>query len=709
MNRFTIVGKDKNSYITVDSERIYLSDLYELLTNYVINEKPQNGNFFEKNILIPANNDELGRLFGLNPLVADQFFNKVKNDFDSTNRHYRISINSLENIFPSPNLAKFDFIEDRSKRLDLRRKIQKELGDVRKRDFVHQELTDAIVESLRFTNINCYREGKYFILELMLDTKQIRIPLLIEAIIESITKEKIDKLVELVDKTPAVLTLLFYQSHLDESVQNLLEKMGEIQRIPMERVMVEQLLVWKTAKKEGIKINLISEKSRLSAAIQDMKLAFYLKEIWIPRALSSGIIIPDLKELGDYGKGEIKPAITTFVSTSGLKLEAQWQYYQKLNSLKLFNENSPFAPADIETKQQWVAWATGLSHNQFINGPNEDPVKVILSPVENRILTMIGKNRGSINQLEQEFVRLSDAKNALKNYYIDTLIQKGKIRKNADHYVILKSDDKELSSKIASVADFVNVTFPQNQSDERYVSQTKQREAKVIVESDYINAIKELLSKREQTKDEDEILRISHLIISLYAYYNENFRPIVNAAQNKVFELFSNTKRKLDDFKFTLDTIVTTYNKLINDHSKYISSDMLLESITKKFKDTVEIEFTKTYDKKTIENETKNIWNKYDKRDYKKSPFHFEKPLDEAFYFNLKYYKLFNVVEEFNQDLQQLQLVVDRTKKYSKEIEEAYRGISASAATFVFDKNHKISSYLLELTKKNKSSKSSSL
>ena len=67
----------------------------------------------------------------------------------------------------------------------------------------------------------------------------------------------------------------------------------------------------------------------------------------------------------------------------------------------------------------------------------------------------------------------------------------------------------------------------------------------------------------------------------------------------------------------------------------------IIENIFQYVSENVELEFNKTYDKQTIETETKNIWQQYNRSDYKKSPFHFEKSKDDAFYFNLKYYKLF--------------------------------------------------------------------
>ncbi|MGI0022108.1 MAG: hypothetical protein ACRD9Q_04520, partial [Nitrososphaeraceae archaeon] len=313
LSRFTVIEQGQDSYIGVGNNRIEVKKLREVFTHYMIKEDFKDGRYFRDYILVPTHVSELSKLLSMELGDAEKLYQIIKNDFDFAKRHYRVSINLVENIFPSPNIAKFDFIEDRSKRLELRRKIQKEIGDIKHRDKLHNELKEAVIECFKFDNIKCNPIGNYLKLELTLDTKKIELPVLVETILENITEEKITQLKDLVDKTPAILTLLFYQSHLDDAILQNLEKIGEIQRIPLEKTIVEQLLVWRAAIRDHIKINPLSERIRITNAARDLKINYYLREVWIQKAIQSGIIIPDLKELGDYGKGDIKPIITTFV------------------------------------------------------------------------------------------------------------------------------------------------------------------------------------------------------------------------------------------------------------------------------------------------------------------------------------------------------------------------------------------------------------
>jgi hypothetical protein len=691
--KFKLVNQGEQSYVVIDSDRVYISSIKESLTFYFLtSDEPK----FTTRILFPTDANELAKILGVDTYVAQKLYSIIQNDLDASNRHYKISVGLLESLFPSPNLAKFDFIEDRSKRLELRRRAQKELGEVNKREQIHKILSDAIVDSLKFSNVQCNKSGNYFLLELS-DAKKITLPTLIEAIIENITEDKINKLIDLVDKTPAILTLLFYQSHLDENIQISLERIGEIQRIPMDKILVEQLLVWKIAKNENIKINPISERSRLASLINELKIEHYLKNVWISKAEKSGIIIPVLKDLGDYGKSDIKSIIATFVSTSSLPMEKQWKFYEKLNSLKLFSAKSSFLPYDFETRDAWNSWILKLEINNFLD-KSEKIVKIIDTPVEKRVLSQLKRGRNSIGNLESEFVNLSEAVEALKNYYLDTLIQKGKIQKEGERYTLTETSDPNIVRNIDNISKFVNETYSQIHDTDRFVCQTKQRDFKVISESEYIETIKELLNKLNEIADEDEKLRLLKLIISIYDYYNENFKELVSAADTKTASLYHETKRMLSDFELQIATIVVTFNKFTNESSEHISTAQLIGQIKRYFDENVQLEYQHIYIKHEIVKELKEIWHKFDKKNYKDSPFHLDNSNEKAFFFNLKYYKLHAIVEDFKNELNLLKVVADRINQYVTKINESYRRIAAITGSYVFEKEHRISYYLLNLT-----------
>lgn len=700
LSRFTVIEQGQDSYLGIGNSRIEIKKLREALTHYVINDDFKNGKYFQDHILVPTHASELSKLLGIELGNAQKLYQIIRNDFDFTKRYYKASINLVENIFPSPNIAKFDFIEDRNKRLELRRKIQKEIGDVRHRDELHSKLKEAVIECFKFDNIKCNHIGNYLNLELTLDTKKIELPVLVETILENITEEKITQLKDLVDKTPVILTLLFYQS-LDDAILQNLDKIDEIQRIPLEKTTTEQLLVWRDAIRNHIKINPLSEKTRITDAARDLKINYYLKEVWIRKAIQSGIIIPDLKELGDYGKSDIKSIISTFVSASNLSTEEQWKFYEKLKAIKLFSDSSTFAPADIETKTQWMTWITGLENNAFIDR-KENRIRSILSPVECRILELIRKNRNTMGQLEKKFVRLSDATKALKNYYIDTLLQKGKIKEISDTFVIIAKDDTEITSKINNIIKFVNEDYPRNHPVDRLVSQTKERDFKVIRESDYIHMIKNLLKMREAlSNDEDEVLRISKLIIAIYDYYMGSFRPIANTAQTAIKSRYDEINELLNQFKLQLDKIIRMYNILCKKPEQHIDLGIIMKEINDKFTHMIENEYRKTYDYDFVSKETENIYKTFSsKSDYKRSPFYFGLSHDMPNHFSLKYYRIAQNIEQFKSYFGPINNTLTKINNHVQKIDEAERTIKAYTASYTFSQNHKISYQLLTLTQK---------
>ncbi len=689
LSNYTKIEQGKNQYITVDYNSILIATLKESFTNYVISSNLSK-NYFDKEIVIPKDPHELSRLLGIDSTIAGKFYHSVKNNFDTSNRFYRVSVNLLENVFPSPNLIKFDFIKDRSKRLELRRKIQRDLGDVKNRDKIHHDLKYALIDAIKLSDINCEPQEEYFLLKL--NERDNPIPIIIEGIIENISVEKIDKIRKLVDATPAVLTLLFYQTHLEKPVHELLEGVGEIQRIPIDRINVEQLLCWKRAKVEKIQINRITEKSRISAIINELKLKQRIENFWIPKAEASGIIIPLLKELGDYSKSSIREAISSFISTSNFPIDEQWEFYKKLKSIKLFGSKGSFCPIDIETKDEWKSWAYGLTNNQFLKDINS-VIMSVDTPVEKRVIRLLGKNKNSQAGLEQEFVNQSNAEGALQNYYLNTLIQKGKIRKTNNTYAIIKKGDAVFQPKINAVEKYMNESYPQDNSNGHFISQTKMRECRVISESDYIHVLQGLLDKKNDS-DGDEELRLSKLIIAIYDYYQENVRPIITEANNQKAKLFKDTMSKFESYKHQIDEIILTFNKLVSNKEQHITSEIILESIQKKFVDLVQSEYEKTYERRLVTEETQSIGMKDSKKDHKKSAFYFEKSADDAYYFSLPYHNLKKAVECFDAELDAMKRTTDKTNSLAQSIKESYREIKAATATFVFPSAHKISSGL---------------
>ena len=722
---FGIVGEGKDQRIIFDSVEFNIDSLKNCVTFWKLSIYPK---LLIPIILIPTNNTEFARLMNLDPYLTLKFHNKLKNFFEEKfeKRHFRISSTLLENLFPSPNLLKFDFIANRLKRLEIRRKVIREMGEIKNREKIHEILTKAIIDSFRFSSFGYKDKGKYLKIETNLGTKKIEIPILIESSIENIAQERINQLVNLIKTTPALLALFFYQTISDDSIKNQIDSIEEIQKIPIERITIEQLLSWNTAKQMRIKINPITEKHRITEIVEKLKIKQYLNDYWIPKAQKSGIIITDLQGMTDSGKDRNKSVISTFISTSNHTLDEQWDFYQKLDRIKFYNEKSNFAAEDIESKEQWITWAVKLAKNSFIsnpiqndNKPSEEPIiKILETPTEERILKLIKENKNDVNEIKDEFILASESGDPLNDYYLSTLIQKGKIKEKSGKLELQVSIDTELENKINSIQTFVE-NFGKNEQKNRYLCQTKKEGFKVILESDYIELLNSLLKKIKELRNEDdsselktkitgrnarnpsqeidtaEILRLSKLLISIYNYYTEKFRDKATTGDYTTKNLFDETKRKLTEFEIKIKKIVNNYNHFCLEKSQYISEEFLLNEIRQKFS-LIESEYEKEYKFTYIEKELEKIWKKSHK-DHKNSPFYFDKSLSAANYFSLKFYQLNELIENFNDDLIKNENSVVRTLGYISDIDQALLAIKSIVVTFNSNPEQKCFQAMLDM------------
>lgn len=692
-----IVGQGDQLRIVFDDLIVNVKNLKSALTHsYLDVTRPEKG--LNHLILLPASLSEFIKILNTDSQNLNELYYFLKKNFEltSSSKLFLISQTLLENTFPSPNLVKFDFIHDRNKRLDLRRAVQRDLGDLTKRDYLHNSLRKGLIDLLQFTNFQCKETPTYLLLEMKLDTKTIEIPLLIESFIENITNEKITKIIDLVDSTPAVLTLLFYHSLSDETIHDKLDKIGEIQKIPLDRISIEQLLVRQTAKKIGIKINDILERQRFTELSNLIRIEYYLKESWIPKAIDSGIIITDFQGLGEHGIEQKKAVITSFINSSNLSLDDSWKFYQKLIGLKLFSEKSNFVPADITSQDNWAHWAVGLSKNHFLTSPSGSILQLTDTPIETRILDKIRKNKNSIVDLEKEFVILSDVSNkkdVLKKYYLDALIQKGKIIEKSNQYTILTSIDTEIISQLDNMQKFLD-DYITSKSQDRFVSQIKQKESRVISESDYIKILQEILNKIKSAES-DEKQRLSKLVLAIYQYYVDKFRYIANLGDKNTKEIFDSITHQFNEFKSNIDKTINSYNGFCKNTSQYIAKENFLGQLKEEY-NKICTEFDISLQKNFVVTETEKIWKK--QKDPKKSPFGSEHDVDDANFFSLKYYRLSHLIKQLKQDLDDRDLKIQRILSEIETLDNATLEISSHTKTKFFSDKLQISNKILRAT-----------
>jgi hypothetical protein len=648
----------------------------------------------EEKILLPKDEKEFAKLLDLDSTISKKLHNIVRRKFDEAveKRHYLPSIDIKENIFPSPSLIKFNFVKERTKRLEIRRSIQKLINMPQQRQAVNKKLTDAIIEAVQYqtrqgisnAGISFERNGIYWNLIIDIDSEKIKIPILIEGIFETIDDSKINEIKNNVKNSPALLTILFHVSTISDEMSQKLADVGELLPIPVDTMAAEQFLVWKHAKVNSIEIHHQSEDQILNGIIKNLGIKEHFLDGWVPRGEKIGMIIPPLKSLANVvGKaGQVKSMIKCLIQTSNKNIADQFTYYQKLISLKLFGKGTELVPMDIETSNDYTAKTAELAKYGFVNDVTSNLVKIQTTYVEERILSLIENGKDTYSDLKKEFINLSqfrlenpNAGDALKDFYVASLIEKGKIFERSGKYEIRKYDD--LAADILQISTEVNTI-----TTDRFLCQNKQRDVKVIAEISYVTEIKDLImtkdaleaelsscSEEEKPQKEDEILRVSFLITSISRYYKKNFLPAVTSANTETALLITNCESEFKLIKDNAESIINSYNQSVSAQYQVNKDDFLTE--LKAQHESLKQQEAKIYTKPEIVSGIEQVSPKDRRGNYTQTaPFWHENDSQNANYFSFVYYKLNEISKKFQELGAKIEPNIEAAINYRTSIEQ---------------------------------------
>ena len=697
--------------IVIDDQEIEVNTFREVLSHYQLDLKSCK---YQEILLVPKNPNEFAKLLSLDLSRSQKLHNMIFRRCDSTKKYYLPSEDIKENIFPSPKMAKFNFIKDDDKKLSIRRSVQKTISEPAQRQNINQGLTSAIINANAFVSaigknpISIESSSNCFNLSVTVDIGEpINIPVLIEGVFETITDAKINEIRNKMNSTPALLTILFHVQTLSEETVQKLENVGQVLPIPIENITAEQLLAWKKATStSGVDLHPPSERLILNQIIDKINIKKHFIESWQPVGLSKGILIPDLKELGpNLGKSDaVKDMIKCLVQTSHEPTQDQFAYYLQLSAMKLFGPGSKrgIVPgADIETRNDWMAKAEILSKYSFVNDATSPIRQIRLTSVEERILKLIEQGKNSLSALENEFSNMSEYTSAIKDFYITSLKEKGKIIERANKYEIQKHDNSELVTSITSITSDIDNIQP---SPDKFLCQVKERGINVIAQSDCVRKIKALLTKRlvlftelstcteeEKAGKEDEILRISTLIVTAYTYFKNTFQKIINEASTEKTNLSTEFNNNFNLTKQSVQAIVTTYNSFI-DTSHAIEFENLLTDLQTLY-DSFKAEEGKLYSKQAIETDVKTLSKQVGGK-YKddKTPFWFKKEhAKDANYFSLDYYRLSEISKEFEGKRGEIEQEIQQAMNHHRKIESVRTSLTTTLRGMVFPQEFVIS------------------
>ncbi len=676
-NRLSIVQNN----VVIGENQIPLRKFEERLTYYSIQK---DGKIIEHHFL-PKKPLDLQLIFeDLDEDGCNSLFRSIENLFDpiGANRHYIISQEFANQIFPSPLWLLMDFVKDKSKRMDLWRKASKEFRESEK-EFKVGVL--KLIEHLEIGKFEHVSEGnpKFYRFNMKISPgKEIQIIAYVHASTGNISPNDLIEINKDIRSLRPNLVILIYTGEIEGNIPSHTDGIeNSYLQLHFRKLRALQLIVEQLARKEILQIDKRILDSRLREISDEIDLRGQLNECY-GKCKRMGIVVDDLltfeAESGSMLAGILKLYIN-FLGESKSSEELFSQYQATLEKLKFFGDKDvAFAPIDIEASTTFVKYEDELIRNGFLLRRSDLTVDVEETPIEKRIMHIMKKYPATpLYRLKQFFIHAARAENIFEKVYIPILEHKGRIRTEANNIIAveLKESRAKLDMEFLYHQQKIKAKAPMwNSFAKICVSKGGVREKAVkIIDLEFFNLIlNELIEKIKNENDERIIAQKMNLSLMLLDYYAKKLEPKVDSAFQESLNLKKELRKQNEKAENAIMPILLAYDEYcsgkkykiedINEH--YTVSDML---------DKIKKDFDRVFSPDQLQ----KIY-----RDFGWLTFHCRtRDPEEAYFFNLKFAKLKKDFDELNNGINSIVNMCSNISEIVRKTEEAKTNIQRELAT----------------------------
>ncbi len=549
--------KPTQNEVHLINQKIQYGQLLEFLVSYELTSTGEIRPIF----LIPEDYHQLETILDIDSEDANYLHNLLRPLFadSSSSKRYMLSQEMITQLFPSPIWNLIDFVKERPKRMELWREV------VRRRTDLSGSL-NSVLADLTHNYEGLFIEqldGKMTLHYTTEAGKDVRIPILVESFLRTVNPNDVAELQRKSKLANAKIIFLFHSADIDDDARQDLAKDLTFISLHLKPIHAQQLLVGKIAVDKGIRIddNLFASKKRDIYRQLELPKSF---ERWRNNARKSGLVVADIHKEGRTSDSKIADAARTFVNLQGIEYRKAFAGYEKLNSFKVYGKPADFSPSDIEKPEEFDKLRSMLYDNGFLS--NEDFVKVLSTPIEERILHMLREKELSDEEIENNFIIIATSVDIIKQVYLPILVHKGRITKRTTDgkYVLVKRSDLEakLEQSYEQYSKRLKDFFKPERIPFCHICVSKEREDKVIMleeYSAYLNQLFRSLSDQGYPLD-DDYHRQAHLIISLIEYSKDVIEKRINIASTQTLKLFAEADDAMNKFRGIIDTIIGHYN-----------------------------------------------------------------------------------------------------------------------------------------------------
>jgi len=630
---------------------------------------------------------------------AENLYRSINDLFDpiGAKRHYTLSQEFANQIFPSPMWLLMDFVKDRSKRMDLWRKASKEFVESIK------EFKEGVLHLIEHTRL-----GKSELLEErgpkhyrfyfnISPDKKIEIYTYVHVSTGNITVQDINEISKDIRAQRPNLIILIYTGEIEGVLPLTLDGIeNAFLQLHFRKLRALQLIVAQLAEQENVSVDERILDARLREISDEAEVREKLAECY-SKCKSAGIVVDDLSTYHAESGGMLAGILKYYINFLGSKktsTDVFSEYEKTLKKIKFFGDKEvPFAPIDIESVGEFVKYEEELAKNGFMTRRGDLTVNVEQTPIEKRFIAIMKKYpKMPLSQIRQFFINAAQAENILERVYLPLLEHKGLIKIEGEEILAVDLRERRhqlessftnykigLKSKSPPWRSFAKICVSKGGKEERDMA---------IIDFDFFEQLLEkIMTEIEEERDENLLYQKIHLATLLLDYHHQRLEPKVDNAYKASLELRKKCNGEVEKVKSELEKVLNAYNSYCTG-KKYFNED--IEEFAKLI-DTLE-KVIKTFDAAFTLEELHNIY-----KEFSWNEFHFRaRDPTEAHFFNLKYAKLEKIHGELSSTAGVLVTECVAIEGLLGETEELRKQIQREISRYLIPSEYSVSSKIMD-------------
>ncbi|HEC88412.1 MAG TPA: hypothetical protein ENI52_03755 [Thermoplasmata archaeon] len=692
------IDKIKNEkMIRIENHSEYVYEFKDRITQY----KWENGNVVEK-IFLPI--DELDIRIFFDGEITHEKSIELRNalrKLRSDETYYMASDILLNQIFPTPTPKGLEFITNRELRLKLWREVSRNMIEEFDRN-----MPEAFLRILKESDIYDFIDKKdsdyYSIVQLMDKKTETALQALFYPINGDIKSEGIEKINNVLNMNKKIhLSILLYTGEITPEAQEkiLNKELGKdgkylLVEMPLHPSLTKKILcgyIASTSHEEDLDNSLFKTTCR-EVITQELMFDTKLLE-WVKEQEKRGVVISQISTSARSLK-EFSDALKFYINYSDEANSPDNIFDRNMSEVLRFRKygtRTGLLPSDFESANKIAEISIDLHNNGFLRKV-DGVYKVVGHPVEDRIIQIIEKEKKiTVSDLRHYFVIKEQKKKVFEDVYLNILEYKGKIQRDKSFYKLIDSD--EFYRYLKEKYDRYKETIKREEFKtfgHFYV--IKEHDENLIMISDFDNFLTKIFEKIESLKSssqKDIFLQRMSLCSRLIAQFNDEFAPAIKGASKKAREILKQMKDKMLMIEEDLNFIVNNSKKWLRfdfDREHIIEYEALTE-IYNNIAETCE----KLYSQEELNKIKENISNK--------RIFKFDKPMKDAYYFNIKLFELKKLQNKFEENSGNINKFIVRIKPFFEELNDGENEIHNKLKIKEISDEYRISKNILNVLK----------